>query len=107
MEKLPPTSYIRMVDIWLIFSILIPFLEVSIITFKEFNNVDDSIAINHHGRMIEVASVSLYADVLFHLNWKILGSSRRKENVVQEFGENSNSIWYGKLYFFLVEDFTP
>ena len=64
MEKLPPTSYIRMVDIWLIFSILIPFLEVSIITFKEFNNVEDSIAINHHGRMIEVASVSLNADVL-------------------------------------------
>ena len=60
MEKLPPTSYIRMVDLWLIFSILIPFLEVSIITFKEYNNDEDSIAINHHGRMIEVGAVSFF-----------------------------------------------
>jgi hypothetical protein len=29
MEKLPPTSYVRMVDVWLIFGQLIPFVEVS------------------------------------------------------------------------------
>ena len=46
-----------MVDIWLIFGILIPFLEVSILTFKEYMN-DESLAFNHHGRMIEVESVS-------------------------------------------------
>ena len=57
MEKLPPTSYIRMVDIWLIFGILIPFLEVSILTFKEYMN-DESLAFNHHSRMIEVENVS-------------------------------------------------
>ena len=28
MEKLPVTSYIRLVDIWLIFGQLIPFMEV-------------------------------------------------------------------------------
>ena len=51
MEKLPPTSYIRMIDIWLIFGILIPFLEVCILTFKEyFNDDDDERQVNHHGR---------------------------------------------------------
>ena len=36
MEKLPATSYVRLVDIWLIFGQLIPFVEVDnkkIITF--------------------------------------------------------------------------
>ena len=47
MEKLPPTSYVRMIDIWLIFGILVPFLEVCILTIKEYYN-DDS-EINHHG----------------------------------------------------------
>ena len=47
MEKLPPTSYVRMIDIWLIFGILVPFLEVCILTIKEYYN-DDS-KINHHG----------------------------------------------------------
>ncbi len=30
MEKLPATSYVRLVDIWLIFGQLIPFVEVDI-----------------------------------------------------------------------------
>ena len=29
MEKLPVTSYVRLVDIWLIFGQLIPFIEVT------------------------------------------------------------------------------
>ena len=29
MEKLPATSYVRLVDIWLIFGQLLPFIEVS------------------------------------------------------------------------------
>ena len=35
MEKLPQTSYIRMVDIWLIFGQLFPFLQVVLVTLKE------------------------------------------------------------------------
>ena len=57
MEKLPPTSYIHIVDIWIIFGILIPFSEVSILTYKEYNNYEDSM-VNHHGRTIEVSNVS-------------------------------------------------
>ena len=58
MEKLPPTSYIRMVDVWLIFGILIPFLEGSILTFKEYNNDEDAFNVNHHGRTVTISNVS-------------------------------------------------
>ena len=33
-DSLPKTSYIKMVDIWLIFTFCIPFIEVLIQTFK-------------------------------------------------------------------------
>ena len=35
MEKLPQTSYIRLVDIWLILGQLFPFLQVIFVTFLE------------------------------------------------------------------------
>ena len=64
MEKLPVTSYVRMVDIWLIFGQLIPFIEVILyqngeyitkfvfikvvlFTISELFNEND--VINHHG----------------------------------------------------------
>ena len=34
MEKLPQTSYIRMVDVWLIYGQLVPFVYVVLLTFK-------------------------------------------------------------------------
>ena len=54
MEKLPPTSYVRMVDIWLIFGQLIPFVEVILLTIKEFYNKEDEV--NHHGHARKVSS---------------------------------------------------
>ena len=45
MEKLPRTSYIRMVDIWLIYGQLFPFLEVVLVTFAEYFVV----SMNHGG----------------------------------------------------------
>ena len=33
MDKLPATSYVRLVDIWLIMGQLVPFIEVSIVVF--------------------------------------------------------------------------
>ena len=47
MEKLPPTSYIRMVDIWLIWGQLIPFIEVILLTMMEYFNAEE--ITNHHG----------------------------------------------------------
>ena len=55
MEKLPPTSYVRMVDVWLIFGQLIPFVEVTILTIRELYN-DEREHINHHGTAIDVVN---------------------------------------------------
>ena len=57
MEKLPPTSYVRMVDIWLICGQLIPFIEVILFTLIELYNEDDT-EINHHGHVRRVAVIS-------------------------------------------------
>ena len=59
MEKLPPASYVRLVDIWLICGQLIPFIEVILLTLKEVYNEDDD-RTNHHGfvRRLGRSSVS-------------------------------------------------
>ena len=64
MEKLPPTSYVRMVDVWLIFGQLIPFIEVSLLTIIELYN-DDLDRVNHHGSLINTKSnVSIFQGVI-------------------------------------------
>ena len=47
MEKLPATSYMRMVDIWLIVTQLLPFVQVVMTTLIELFH--DDMEINHHG----------------------------------------------------------
>ena len=64
MEKLPATSYVRLVDIWLIFGQLIPFVEVDkiktflmiqiqiftkVALFTTVERYNDDQFINHHG----------------------------------------------------------
>ena len=54
MEKLPTTSYMRLVDIWLILGQLIPFIEVILLTVKElYNGTEET---NHHGSVRRVGS---------------------------------------------------
>ena len=55
MEKLPSTSYVRLVDIWLICGQLIPFIEVILVTLREVYNEED--VINHHGHARRVGSI--------------------------------------------------
>ena len=59
MEKLPPTSYVRLVDIWLINGQLVPFLEVILLTVLELKR--ETSAVNHHGfsRFIKITTVNL------------------------------------------------
>ena len=57
MEKLPSTSYVRLVDIWLIFGQLIPFTEVILLTLMELYNEEND-EINHHGRVRKVGLIS-------------------------------------------------
>ena len=40
MESLPPTSDIRMIDIWLVFCQLVPFVEVVLLTAMEYHRED-------------------------------------------------------------------
>ena len=50
MEKLPATSYVRVVDIWLITTQLTPFALVVLATMSElFIDEDENSTINHHG----------------------------------------------------------
>ena len=58
MDGLPPTSAIKMIDIWLIMCQLVPFCEVVLLTAIEYNsggeqgaNGEKQKTINHHGKM--------------------------------------------------------
>ena len=66
-NNLPKTSYVKMIDIWLIFNLLPPFIEVLVHTYMDslrqeqspslVENIprnDDDREINHHGRPVEV-----------------------------------------------------
>ena len=55
-NNLPKTSYIKMIDIWLIFNLLLPFIEVLIHTLMDSLRDDEEREINHHG---EVRTVGL------------------------------------------------
>ena len=79
MEKLPPTSYVRMVDVWLIFSILIPFIEVCILTLKEYYR-DELQMINHHGRPRKVSN-NLLAKEAGEINEKLTGCAQILGNI--------------------------
>jgi len=52
-NSLPKTSYVKMVDIWLIFNLVLPFVEVLIHTYKDYLR-DDEREINHHGTTLNV-----------------------------------------------------
>merc|ERR1712240_498388 len=52
-NNLPKTSYIKMIDIWLIFTLLLPFMEVLLHTYIDYLRNDDEREINHHGSTIK------------------------------------------------------
>ena len=51
MDGLPPTSAIKMIDIWLIMCQLVPFCEVVLLTAIEYNSGEKTKTINHHGEI--------------------------------------------------------
>merc|ERR1719317_87764 len=53
-NNLPRTSYVKMIDIWLIFNLLLPFIEVLVHTYMDTLRSDEDREINHHGRPVEV-----------------------------------------------------
>ena len=81
MEKLPSTSYVRMVDVWLIFCQLIPFIEVIVLTVKESYRTKKKQKINHHGRTREVLNVS--CSIYFYHN-PLLYNLSLQEDITKE-----------------------
>ena len=53
-QSLPPTAYIKMVDVWLIFAQMVPFVEVLLHSWIDMHRVDEDREINHHGQPIKV-----------------------------------------------------
>ena len=54
-NSLPQTSYIKMVDVWLIFNLFLPFLVVLLHTYMDTLRDEEDREINHHGQAVEVA----------------------------------------------------
>ena len=50
-SSLPPTAYVKMIDVWLIFSQMIPFSEVLLHTFMDCMRTEGEREINHHGKV--------------------------------------------------------
>ena len=57
-SSLPKTSYIKMIDYWLIFTLMLPFVEVLLHTYMENLNDDEDRTINHHGVAMDVGEKS-------------------------------------------------
>ena len=53
-NNLPTTSYMKMVDIWLLFNLILPFLVVLIHTYMDTLRNDEEREINHHGKSVVV-----------------------------------------------------
>ena len=53
-NSLPKTSYMKMVDAWLLFNLLYPFIVVLLHTYMDTLRSDDERDINHHGRAVTI-----------------------------------------------------
>ena len=53
-NNLPKTSYMKMMDVWLLFNLLYPFIVVLLHTYMDTLRNDEQRDINHHGRAIAV-----------------------------------------------------
>ena len=59
MEGLPPTSEIKMIDLWLVLCQLVPFIEVILVTAIEFHNVERVEIQDNDNEVINTPSASV------------------------------------------------
>ncbi|TRY70496.1 hypothetical protein TCAL_02367 [Tigriopus californicus] len=64
-NSLPKTAYIKMIDLWLLFCLLIPFLEVIIHTFIDSLRLEDDREVNHHGKATPIDGDNMEPKKLF------------------------------------------
>jgi len=50
-SSLPVTSYVKMIDVWLLFNLMVPFVEVLLHTWKDTLRDEEDREVNHHGRV--------------------------------------------------------
>ena len=56
-QTLPKTSSIKMVDYWLVFNLMIPFVEVLIHTYEDTLRTDET-EVNHHGKTVKIGEAN-------------------------------------------------
>ena len=66
-NNLPKTSYMKMVDVWLLFNLLYPFIVVLIHTYMDTLRNDEEREINHHGKTIQVKDAN--EDSMIEVIW--------------------------------------
>ena len=49
-NNLPKTSYMKMIDVWLLFNLLYPFIVVLMHTYMDTLRNDENREFNHHGK---------------------------------------------------------
>lgn len=81
-DSLPKTSYIKMIDIWLLFCLLIPFFEVLLHTFIDGLRHEPYGEINHHGRSLKVEEAEKMPEVT--VNSKVIQIPRMRASSVQD-----------------------
>ena len=55
-NNLPKTSYIKMIDVWLLFNLVKPFNDILLTTYIDYLKDDENREINHHGTARSVAN---------------------------------------------------
>ena len=53
-NNLPATSYMKMIDVWLLFNLILPFIVVLMHTYMDTLRNDEEREINHHGKSVSV-----------------------------------------------------
>jgi hypothetical protein len=66
-QSLPPTAYVKMIDVWLIFTQMIPFMEVLLHTWMDSHRVSEDREINHHGKTLTVGDDEVANDEVKYL----------------------------------------
>ena len=64
-QSLPPTAYVKMVDIWLIFAQLVPFAEVLLHTWMDILRGSEEREVNHHGTSVKVGETQNTEEKVF------------------------------------------
>ncbi|XP_023340726.1 gamma-aminobutyric acid receptor subunit beta isoform X2 [Eurytemora carolleeae] len=101
--SLPNTSYVKMVDIWMLFNMFLPFIEVLLHTYIDLLREEEGEEreINHHGKPRKVApSVSTLKVGEGQAGWmnKLVSRDEQvQQNALKEYYKGQKNVNKGKL----------